>query len=71
MRLNTEKCKGWHLGRKNPRHLYRLERAALESSPAEKGLGVVEDKKLSFRTASMESPARFPFGHVFLQKGHS
>ena len=32
MRFNTAKCKVLHLGQRNPRHLYRTEGAALESS---------------------------------------
>ena len=47
MRFNTAKCKALHLGRRNPRHLYRLEEAVLESSSAEKDLGILIDDKLN------------------------
>ena len=47
MRFNTAKCKALHLGRRNPSHLYRLEEAVLESSSAEKDLGVLMDDKLN------------------------
>jgi len=45
--FNTAKSKVLHLGRRNLRHFYRLERAVLESSPAEKDLGVLLDDKLN------------------------
>ena len=47
MRSNTAKCRVLHLGRRNPRHLYRLERAVLVSNSAEKDLGVLMDDKLN------------------------
>ena len=47
MRFNTAKYKDLHLGRRNPVHLYRLEEAVLESSSAEKDLGILIDDKLN------------------------
>ena len=45
-RFKKAESKVLHLGRGNARYFYKLEEEVLESSPAEKVLGVLVDKKL-------------------------
>ncbi|PKU42358.1 hypothetical protein llap_7338 [Limosa lapponica baueri] len=49
MKLNQAKCKILHLGHGNPKHKYGLGREWIESSPEEKDLRVLVDKKLNRR----------------------
>ena len=46
--FNVDKCKSLHIGRKNKRHCYEMERKKLEQVTEEKDLGILIDDELKF-----------------------
>jgi len=47
IKFNKGKCRVLHMGRNNPMHQYRLRADLLQSSSAERDLGVPVDDKLT------------------------
>lgn len=73
MKLNKAKCKFLYLGLEAPQYQYRLEEEGIESTPAEKNLGVLVDETPSQELLqAQERPTQEKHGPATgrLEEGH-